>query len=137
MRYANPAGNMHRISDKETLESIDHIYKYYTIFGQHDFLDGIYPGVKTQLDGKIDEVKTHAYSVQHGEVMTYFCKIDRQGRLYNPIGFSSQVRVQRNRQRSKDNWRFRKQEKKVFDLYIEFLRSKNQSHLNLAQRERV
>jgi len=112
-------------------ESI-HINKFYTLFGQHDFLENDLPCLT-----ELNDVKMFAYSVQHGDVITYFCKIDKRGRLYNPIGLMAQSQVRRNRQRSKDNWQFRKQDEKVFNFYIQFLKTKNPAHLHVAERERI
>jgi len=133
MKDLNDLGdNLYEIHPKPPKPEVEHVSKFYTIFGQHDFLENNLPC----LD-KFDDVKMFAYSLQHGNVITYFCKVDKRGRLYNPIGLNAQEQVRCNRQRSRDNWQFRKQEKKVFDLYLHFLKTKNPAHLNIAHRERV
>lgn len=133
MKDLNDLGdNLYEIRPTKPKSEIEHISKFYTIFGQHDYLENNLPCL-----AKFDDVKMFAYSVQHANIITYFCKVDRHGRLYNPIGLTTQEQVRHNRQRSKDNWKFRKQEKKVFDFYLQFLKTKNPAHLNVAQRERI
>lgn len=124
--------SLFQIRPTENKPEVEHINKFYTLFGQHDFLENNLPCLT-----KFDDVKMFAYSIQHGDITTYFCKVDKNGRLYNPIGLTVQAQVRRNRQRGKDNWQFRKQEKKVFDFYLQFLKTKNPAHLNVAQRERI
>ena len=128
--------SLFQIRPTESNPEVEHISKFYTIFGQHDFLENNLPCL-IEKEKILDDVKMFAYSIQHGNVITYFCKVDKHGRLYNPIGMNSQNEVRRNKQRSRDNWQFRKQEKKVFDYYLQFLKTKNPAHLNVAQRERI
>ncbi len=133
MKKVNDLGdNLYKIHPVQPKTESVSIHKFYTLFGRHDFLDDNLPRLV-----EFDDVKMFAYSVKHGNVTTYFCKIDKRGRLYNPIGLMAQSQVRRNRQRSKDNWQFRKQEKNVFDFYINFLKTKNPAHLHVAERERI
>ncbi len=133
MKDLNDLGDsLHEIRPTKPKPEVEHINRFYTLFGQHDFLENNLPCL-----AKFDDVKMFAYSVQHGNVITYFCKVDKRGRLYNPIGMNTQNEIRRNKQQSKDNWQFRKQEKKVFNYYLQFLKTKNPAHLNVAQRERV
>lgn len=113
---------------------------YFTVSGfsypQGANLEG-YPIIdKTQFTEE-DEARSYAKKVQHGDHITYWVKINKRGLLYNPLGIYNLAIEKRVKRNSKDNWVFRKVSEDVFANYIEFLKTKNESYLRMAERSRV
>ena len=66
----------------------------------------------------------------------YLIKVGPHGRIYNPIGISSEGRGNNFSKRTgKPEWEFTEVNQKIFDIYLCFLRTKNVAHLNIAERE--
>lgn len=66
----------------------------------------------------------------------FYIKIGPFGKIYNPIGIFSEGRGNRYLKRAgKEEWPFEEVNNRVFNLYLSFLRTKNQAHLNMAERE--
>lgn len=106
-------------------------YTYYTVFGQHDDLDEEgNPLSKTDKKGYAF-IKT---SNDHND--TYFIKVGLYGKIFNPIGLYSEGRENKFLSKiGKNEYNFTKVNKKVFDMYVNFLRTKNLAWLNNAERE--
>lgn len=108
--------------------------KFYTIIGDEDYLDD---DMNPRL--KQDNNKTIAKALKRSDNLSYryFIKIGAYGKIYNPVSiydpdskqpkFMTRVR--------KSEWEFQEVSPKVFDYYINFLRTKNVAWFNNAERE--
>lgn len=66
----------------------------------------------------------------------FYIKVGPFGKIYNPIGIFSEGRGNKYlKQAGKEEWPFEEVNNRVFNLYLSFLRTKNQAHLNMAERE--
>jgi hypothetical protein len=107
-------------------------YNYFTLFGQHDDFDD--EGNPTTNDEK----KGFAYTRLNTNDKTeqYFLKVGLYGKIFNPIGLYSEGRENKFMSKiGKNEYNFTKVNKKVFDMYVNFLRTKNLAWLNNAERE--
>lgn len=117
--------------NKEKLDD-EYEYKYYTIFGQHSAFDE---------DGNPlcrDDKKTYAYrrinTINNSE--TLFVKTGLYGKMFNPMGMYSEGKANKFLAKiGKNEYTFTKVNQKVFDMYLNFLRTKNIAWLNNAERE--
>lgn len=114
------------INDREENESK---ITFYTILGDSDSFDADgYPVTD-------DENKSFAKKVYKGQ-LSYYIKIGPNGRIYNPMGMFSEGNHNKFLAKlGKPEWKFTKVNHKVFDLYLNFLKTKNIAWLNTAQRE--
>ncbi len=107
-------------------------YVYYTLFGIHSELD---------KDGNpitSDEKKGYAYVRINDQNNSeqYYLKIGLYGKIFNPMGLYSEGRENKFLSKiGKNEYNFTKVNKKVFDMYINFLRTKNIAWINNAERE--
>lgn len=115
--------NPNKVESKST-------YVRYTVFGQHDDID---------RDGNplTDEEKNClAYIKRLGHDEQYYLKIGLHGKIYNPIGLYSEGKSNKFLSRvGKQEYNFTKVNSKVFNMYLNFLRTKNLAWLNNAERE--
>lgn len=66
----------------------------------------------------------------------YFIKIGTYGKIFNPIGLFSEGRANRFVAKiGKNEFEFKQVNKKIFDMYLNFLTTKNIAWLNNAERE--
>lgn len=101
--------------------------EFYTVFGMEDYLDD---------DGnpRQQQEKQNTFAKTHDG--KYFIKIGIDNRAYNPIGMYSEGQHNKMLQKiGKKQFNFKKVNKKVYDLYVSFLRTKNLAWLNNADRE--
>lgn len=139
--YTNTDGAIFNIS-KESKKNKDVTIKantvVYTMSGKQDFLDEDgYPRLN-DLSGKKaeDRHEAHAKVLPDGDKTKFFAKIGRHGKLYNPIGmYSEGTSAKHVKHAGRPEWVFREVTKKVFDYYIQFLKTKNAAWLNNAERE--
>jgi hypothetical protein len=109
-----------------------HSYQRYTLFGQHDDLDQ--EGNPTTLKEK----NTYAYikSNEDQSKQSYYIKVGLYGKVYNPIGLYSEGKANKFLSKvGKNEYNFAKVNQRVFDMYLNFLRTKNLAWLNNAERE--
>lgn len=65
----------------------------------------------------------------------YYIKLDMYGHMYNPVSiYDSKLNKVRNR-KHQEQLIFRQVNKKAFDLYMKFLRTKQERYITQAQRE--
>lgn len=64
----------------------------------------------------------------------YYIKQGPYGRLFNPIGMYHEGKSNHKRA-GESQWKYREVNKKVFDLYLQFLKTKNKAWLTTANRE--
>jgi len=104
---------------------------FYTIFGNHVYLDD--NGNPRVND---DNPNTFAKCVSSENGSRYFIKVGLYGKIFNPIGLYSEGRQNKFLSKvGKKEYDYKEVNQKVFDLYVNFLRTKNQAWLNNAERE--
>lgn len=105
----------------------------YTIIGYHDQLDeNRYPILNKESK------KVFAKSVTKNSNTKYYIKIGTYGRIFNPIGLFSEGRGSKFVSKiGKNEFEFKEVNKKIFDMYLNFLTTKNIAWLNNAEREMV
>lgn len=106
--------------------------EYYTISGSEDFFDD---NQLPRLNNDGDNVYAKK-TIRDDGTMRYSVRLSLNGKLYDPtsqIGEGNSKNFLDNTVRA-DN-RFKNVSPKVFDLYISFLKTKNNSWLLNAQRE--
>ena len=103
----------------------------YTIFGKHEWLDDEgFPRMNKETHD------AHAKSIVGGSKTRFFIKRGRYGKLYNPIGmYSEGTEKKQLRHAGRPEWEFREETEKVFNFYIQFLKTKNSAWLSNAERE--
>lgn len=112
----------------------DTTIEYFTIFGKHEKLDLDNNPIVTK---NIDQALAKKITLSNNKVK-YWIKIGAHGRIYNPIGLFSEGRANKHIARSgKEEWQFRQVNKKVFDMYVSFLKTKNLAWLHNAERQIV
>lgn len=67
-------------------------------------------------------------------IAKYYCLTGPNGKFFNPIGMYDAGTIHK-KTNSKPLWSLRQTTKKVFDLYLSFLKTKNKSLLIHAERE--
>ena len=108
---------------------------YFTLIGYEEFQDNDFnPRVKQE-----NEI-TYAKSiyVPDNNSTRYYVKLDSRGKLYNPIGtYQDNQQHQFINKVCKDTMRYKDVSPKIFDMYLSFLKTKNESWLNNAEREMI
>lgn len=112
--------------------------EYYTLKGMQDYLDERdMPRVKED-NGKVLAKKICYYDTDNNLVKQktrYQIKIGAYGRIYNPIGLYSEGRSNKYSSKTgKDEWRMKEVNENIFNLYLSFLKTKNNAHLIIAER---
>jgi hypothetical protein len=111
-------------------ESDDIQYKYYTILGSHSGIDQEGNPVCEDYKRSLAYIKTINNSEQ------YFLKVGTYGKVFNPIGMYSEGRQNKFLSKiGKEEYSFQRVNNKVFNMYLNFLRTKNIAWLNNAERE--
>lgn len=102
----------------------------YTIFGDHDFIDD------DQNPRTNDLTNCLAKHTISNSKHKYYIKVGAYGKIYNPMGLYSEGTSNKFLAKiGKSAWEFTEVNQKVFDMYVNFLRTKNQAWLNNAERE--
>lgn len=123
-----PLGDSETLTDHASVS--DDSSAYYTMIGDHDYLDE----AKNPL-AKTDNDKVVAKKLVNTKTR-YFVKAGPYGKLFNPIGLYSEGRGNRFVAKSGKNlWSFKEVNNKVFSLYVSFLKTKNTAWLTNAERE--
>lgn len=117
------------IKDKEEQ---DRDIEHYTILGDHEYLDDNH---NPRLSKENEITFAQKITYPSGNVK-YFIKIGPYGKIYNPIGMYSEGTASKFLSKfGKKAWDFKSVNQKIFELYINFLRTKNIAWLNNAERE--
>lgn len=105
-------------------------YEYYTVIGKHTHID-------SDKNPRANDQKTAlAYTKVSEQEKQYYIKVGLYGKIYNPIGLYSEGRANKFLSKvGKAEYNFTRVNQKVFDMYINFLRTKNIAWLNNAERE--
>lgn len=103
--------------------------KCYALIGKHDFIDEEdYP--------RANENKALAKLVINNNKKKYMIKVGAYGKIFNPLGLHSEGRENKFLSKiGKNEWNFKEVNSKVFEMYLNFLKSRNIAWLNNAQRE--
>lgn len=103
----------------------------FTLIGQHKFLDD---NKNPRVD--LENDKVYAKKVILDSNQKYYIKVGTYGKIYNPIGLFSEGTASKFLSKiGKKAWEFKEVNSKVFDMYVNFLRTKNIAWLNNAERE--
>lgn len=114
--------------DKQSIESD---YKYYTVFGKHKGIDSDGNPTTDTLNSSLAYAKTI-----ETDNPQYYIKVGLYGKIYNPIGLYSEGRANKFMSKvGKSEYSFTRVNQKVFDMYLNFLRTKNTAWLSNAERE--
>lgn len=106
---------------------------FYTIIGKQHFFDED----KNPLVHK-ESTQVFAKKVISNNKTKYYIKVGTYGKIYNPIGlFSEGTENKFLAKIGKKAWEFKEVNYKIFDMYLNFLRTKNIAWLNNAEREMI
>ena len=83
-----------------------------------------------------DRDEAYAKIVDSDTGRAYFIKRGPGGHFFNPLGLFTEGNAGKRRL-GENVWKYARVNRKVFDLYLHFLRTKNQAWLNNAEREGV
>jgi hypothetical protein len=103
----------------------------FTVLGQHEYLDD-------EKRPKIgNEDKALAKSVQVGSRPTrYYIKVGTYGKIFNPMGLYTEGHSEKFLAKiGRKQFEYKEVNQKIFDLYLNFLSTKNLAWLNNAERE--
>lgn len=119
------------VPDKNKAKTNTRDLELYTIIGQHKFLD---KDKNPRLDTENDKVYAKKTCIDSND--RYYIKVGTYGKIYNPIGLYSEGTASKFLSKiGKKAWEFKEVNSKVFDMYVNFLRTKNIAWLNNAERE--
>ena len=110
----------------------------YTMEGREDYVekDSGLPCLSVELDDAKDHPYAHAMKVVGSSGCRFFVKQGAYGKLFNPLGLFSEGREARVRRHTgRLEWELKEVKEKVFDFYVNFLRTKNLSYIHNAERE--
>lgn len=103
----------------------------YTILGQQDYLDST---ERPRIDNEEDAL-AKAVSVDN-KPTRFYIKVGTYGKVYNPIGLYSEGQSKKFLAKiGRKEFEFKEVNQKIFDLYVNFLSTKNTAWLNNAERE--
>lgn len=108
--------------------------EYFTMLGDHNHIDSD-NRPRANSETNLVVAKTIQYN---DKPVRFYVKIGPHGKLYNPIGMYSEG--QNNKFLSKigrKEWEFKEVNQQIFNLYLNFLTTKNIAWLNNAEREMV
>lgn len=110
------------------------VYEYFTMLGDHDFVDDQdRPRAKTE-----NNVVVAKTSTVDNHPTRFFIKVGTYGKIFNPIGMYSEGKNSKFLSKiGRKEFEFKEVNQKIFDLYINFLSTKNLAWLNNAEREMV
>jgi hypothetical protein len=103
----------------------------YTLLGNHDFID------EDDLP-RTNENKALAKTIIANNRKKYMIKVGAYGKIFNPLGLHSEGRENKFLSKiGKNEWNFKEVNLKIFEMYLNFLKSRNIAWLNNAQRELI
>lgn len=143
---ANLTNNFIYHQNKE--QNIEKIIAYFTLIDNHDFMDeydrpratkeDIHTVAKSVTTLLKSDDETHVTSQNDRTFVPtrFYIKIGLHGKIYNPIGLYSEGKNTKFLSKiGKKEFEYTEVNQKVFDMYINFLKSKNIAWLNNAERE--
>lgn len=137
--FVNEGDGVYFIREENRPESLSRTETVYTIIGKEEYLEkDKYPCLRLSADEAADHKNAYAIKVSIGDRTRYYVKRGNDGRIFNPIGmFSEGTSTKQIRHAGKGVWNFKEIKEGVFDLYINFLLTKNVSYLRNAERELI
>lgn len=116
---------------KKDIKTDNIINHYYTILGEHDFMSS-----DNKPEAKTESKKVVAKSVDKNGSCKFYIKVGTYGKIFNPMGLFSEGKSNKFIAKiGKKEFEFKEVNKKIFDLYLNFLSTKNIAWLNNAERE--
>lgn len=106
--------------------------RVYTISGRHDRKEGEY----YVLDITVEEARENPYAHAMKSNNAYYVKVAENGKLFNPYGMYSEG-MERKQRVGRPTWKFRSTNKQIFNNYVRFLGTKNETFLRNAEREMI
>lgn len=134
------AEGVHFIHEKEKDEDeFPRTETVYTIIGKQEYLEeNKYPCLHLKVQEALGHKDAYAIKISVGDRTKYYVKRGSDGRIFNPIGlFSEGTSTKQIKHAGKGVWNFKEIKADVFDLYINFLLTKNVSYLKNAERELI
>lgn len=108
------------------------VYEYYTILGDHDFLDS---DGKPRANEENNKVVAKTVTTDN-KPSRYYIKVGTYGKIYNPIGLYSEGNNTKFLSKiGRKQFEFKEVNNNIFNLYLNFLTTKNIAWLNNAERE--
>lgn len=109
---------------------------YFTLYGNHDFIDD--NGNPRANQNNTKHILAKQINSDNKNQTYYYIKVGAHGRIFNPIGMYSEGKQQKFLSKiGKNEFEFEKVNQKTFELYLNFLRTKNIAWLNNAEREMI
>lgn len=107
---------------------------FYTVIGKHDFIDF---DNRPRSNAESSEILAKKTITDNGNYR-YYLKVGQHGKLFNPIGLFSEGNNKKfNSKFGKKEWNFKEVNQEIFNMYINFLTTKNTAWLNNAERAMV
>jgi len=111
----------------------DSATEYYTILGDHDFIDS-----NNKPRTKEENKNTLAKCVISDSSKKFYIKIGTYGKIYNPMGMFSEGKNEKFIAKiGRKEYNFKQVNQQIFDMYLNFLSTKNMAWLNNAERELI
>ena len=136
-----PTEGIHFIHKKEEKEEEGLVRDetIYTIIGKQEYLEAEeYPCLDITVPEALGHKDAHAIKISIGDRTKYYIKRGRNGRVFNPIGiFSEGTGSRQLKHAGKPMWDFTETKQEIFDLYINFLLTKNITYLKNAERQLI
>jgi hypothetical protein len=109
------------------------VVECYTVLGSQEYFD---ENDRPRID---DEEKALAKTVSIDDrPPRYYIKVGTYGKVYNPIGLYSEGHSQKFLAKiGRKQFEYKEVNQKIFDMYLNFLTTKNLAWLNNAERELV
>lgn len=108
------------------------IYEYYTILGDHDYLD---ENNRPRANEENNKVVAKTVTTD-SKPSRYYIKVGTYGKIYNPIGLYSEGNNTKFLSKiGRKQFEFKEVNNQIFNLYLNFLTTKNVAWLNNAERE--
>jgi len=109
------------------------VNEFYTLVGLEDFVDlNNNPRLNTETDDNIFAKKT----VRADSSVRYSVRLSKDGKIYNPMSIYGQETSSTFLDRvCRASGKFKDVNYKTFDLYVNFLKTKNVAWLHNAERE--
>ena len=105
----------------------------FTVLGDQEYFDGYN---RPRIDNE-DTALAKSVSIDGGSPR-YYIKVGTYGKIYNPIGLYSEGHSEKFLAKiGRKQFEYKEVNQKIFDMYINFLTTKNLAWLNNAEREMI
>lgn len=125
----------HFMKEKNKVKNFTTVYTYWTTRDCEDE-DGFPVLNLDDAEDVFSYPDAHAIKVEKGDRTQYWVKRGKYGQLFNPKGLYSENSLHKQeRHAGRPLWRLQTTSKRVFDFYVQFLKTKNTAWLQNAERE--